>query len=192
MNVTLTYPFTEDKVRALRVGDRVLIQGQLVTARDRVHKFLFDGGKSPVDLKDGAIYHCGPVVVRKESDWLVRAAGPTTSMRQEAFTARLMEKLHVRVIIGKGGMGEGTRLACKKFGAVYLHAVGGAGSLLAARIAKVDGAHFLREFGPAEALWQLTVKDFEAVVSMDSNGRSLHRRVEAASARALKRLLEAA
>ena len=78
----IEYPFTLAKIRELEVGDTVNLSGRIFTGRDRLHKHLFESGKCPVDLKDGAIYHCGPVIVRQEGVWVVRAAGPTTSMRR--------------------------------------------------------------------------------------------------------------
>lgn len=185
----LEYPFTAAKVRELKVGETVSLSGRIFAGRDRLHKYLFEGGKSPVDLKDGAIYHCGPIVLRKEGVWVVLAAGPTTSMRHEAYMPGIIEQHHVRVIIGKGGMGEATRRACAKYGCVYLQAVGGAASLLASRIEEVGGVHFLKEFGAAEALRELVVRSFTAIVTIDARGQSLHKKVKATSKRALKKVL---
>ena len=186
----LEYPFALNKIRDLTVGQRVCISGKLFTGRDRLHKYLFDGGKSPVDLKDGAIYHAGPVAIRRDGVWVVKAAGPTTSMREEPYMAKIIEHYRVRVIIGKGGMGEATRNACAKYGCVYLQAVGGAASLLAESIKAVNSVSFLSEFGAAEALWELTVKGFRAVVTIDAAGRSLHKRIERSSRRVLEKVLK--
>jgi len=189
MAVELEHPFTADKVGALRMGQTVSLSGTVFTARDRLHRHLADGGDCPVNLGEGAVYHCGPVVVRREGVWSVRAAGPTTSLRHEAYMPGLIAKHRLRVIIGKGGMGEGTRAACARCGCVYLQAVGGAASLLAARVERVEAVHFLDEFGPAEALWVLQVRNFEAVVTIDAKGRSLHKRVKTVSKRALRNVL---
>ena len=189
MRRNLEYPYTVAKVRKLKTGQAISLSGRIFTGRDRLHKFLSDGGKSPVDLTNGALYHSGPVVIRKDGNWLVRAAGPTTSMRQERYMARLIEQHHVRVIIGKGGMGEATRHACAKFGCVYLQAVGGAGVVLADTVKQVAGVHFLREFGEAEAMWEMVVKGLKAVVTIDAHGRSLHKKVRISSRRALTRVL---
>ncbi|MDD4873153.1 MAG: FumA C-terminus/TtdB family hydratase beta subunit [Kiritimatiellae bacterium] len=186
----LEYPFTLAKIRDLNVGQRVTISGRLFTGRDRFHKYLFDGGKCPVDLKDGAIYHAGPVAIRREGVWVIRVAGPTTSMREEPYMSRIIEQHRVRVIIGKGGMGEMTRKACVKYGCVYLQAIGGAAGLLAESIKEVHGVHLLAEFGAAEALWDLTVKGFSAVVTIDASGKSLHRRIERSSKKALEKILK--
>lgn len=183
------YPFTLEQVRQLTMGDRVLISGRIFTGRDRLHRFLAQGGRLPVDLKAGAIYHCGPVVTRERGQWVVRAAGPTTSIREEPYMPEILRRRRLTVIIGKGGMGEGTRKACAKYGCVYLHAVGGAAQVLADRIERVVGVHFLDAFGATEAMWELIVKDFPVLVTMDARGRSLHERVAAQSGRNLQKVL---
>jgi fumarate hydratase class I len=185
----LVYPFTQAAVSELKVGDSVTLSGLVFTGRDRLHKFLFEGGKCPVSLKDGAVYHCGPIIIGTEGKWSVRAAGPTTSIRQEAFTPRILEQHGVRVIIGKGGMGEGTRQACAKFGCVYLQAVGGAAAVLAKTVQQVRGVHFLMEFGSAEAMWELVIKDMQGVVTMDARGQSLHKEILESSKHVLDALL---
>lgn len=186
----LEYPFTEEKVRALRVGEMVRVHGLVFTGRDRLHRFLAEGGTCPVDFHDGAIYHCGPVMVRREGNWMVRAAGPTTSVRQEPYMAQIIAEHKVRLIIGKGGMGEPTRKACREHGCAYVQTVGGAASLLASRIQRVLGQHYLREFGSADALWMLRVEGMEGVVTMDAAGKSLYRKVALASKRRMKELLQ--
>ena len=128
----LEAPFTEKKIRALRVGDRVEITGLIYTGRDAVHKYLHDGGKPPVDLKNSIIYHCGPVVRQdEEGKWHFVAAGPTTSIREEPYEAEVIAHFGLRGVIGKGGMGPNTLIACRKHGAVYFHAIGGAAQVLA-------------------------------------------------------------
>jgi fumarate hydratase class I len=189
MTKEIEYPFTLAKIRELKVGEAVSVSGRVFTGRDRIHKYLAYGGKCPVDLKDAAIYHAGPVAIRKEGVWVIRAAGPTTSMREEPYMAKIIEQHRVRMIIGKGGMGEATRKACVKYGCVYLQAVGGAASLLAQSIKEVHGVHFMGEYGATEALWDLTVKGFRAVVTIDASGRSLHRRIQRSSKKALARII---
>jgi tartrate/fumarate subfamily iron-sulfur-dependent hydro-lyase beta chain len=184
----LEAPFTEKKIRALKVGDRVEISGLLYTGRDAVHKYLHDGGQPPVDLKDSIIYHCGPVVVKEKGRWVVKAAGPTTSIREEPYQGPLMEQFGIRAVIGKGGMGPKTLKYCRKVGAVYLHAIGGAAQVLAERVVEVTGVHMADQFGAPEAIWEFVVEDFPAVVTMDSHGGSLHREVMATSRAALDEL----
>lgn len=169
----LVYPFTEKAVRALKVGDAVSITGRIYTGRDRFHKHFADGGKVPVDFTDGALYHCGPVVVRDGAGWRVVAAGPTTSVRENPYEPAFIAQSGVRLIIGKGGMNQETLAAMKRFGCVYIQAVGGAAAISAASIRKVAGVSLLKEFGAAEACWHFDVVDFRGVVAMDSRGRSL-------------------
>ena len=180
----LTAPFAEDAIRALKVGESVEISGIVFTGRDVVHKYLHEGGKLPsgVDLKGGIIYHCGPVVIKDEAgQWKVTAAGPTTSIREEPYQWQVIRDFGIRGVIGKGGMGDRTSAACKEYGAVYLHAIGGAAQVLAECVKRVRNVYFLQEFGSPEAIWELEVERFPAVVTMDSHGGSLHKEVMAAS-----------
>ena len=180
----LTTPISEEQIRTLKVGDSVAISGVVYTGRDAVHKYLHEGGELPegVNLEGGIIYHCGPVVVKDETgDWQVTAAGPTTSIREEPYQAGIMTKFGVRGVIGKGGMGPKTLAGCAENGGVYLHAIGGAAQVLAEHITQVRNVYFLEEFGSPEAIWELEVDQFPAVVTMDSHGKSLHAEVAEAS-----------
>ena len=175
--IRLTTPLTEDQARQLRVGDEVLLNGKLVLSRDIGHKYMKE--QKPEWLKpilDGmVIYHCGPVVKKNEDGtWSFVAAGPTTSIREEPYQADVIDTYKVRGVIGKGGMGKKTSDGLVKTGAVYFHATGGAGSLLAAQVRRVVDVHMLEEFGSPEAFWVIEVEDFPVVVTMDSHGGSLH------------------
>src|SRR5688572_28105736 len=190
--VQLSTPIAAEHVRALKVGDAVEISGILFTGRDAVHKYLHEGGKLPaeVNLRNGILYHCGPVVIKDEQGrWKVTAAGPTTSIREEPYQADIIEKFGLRGVIGKGGMGEKTLAACKQFGCVYLHAIGGAAQVLAECIKSVRGVYMMEQFGAPEAIWELEVENFPAVVTMDAHGNSLHREVFQSSAAALQQRL---
>ena len=187
--VALRFPFDERSVRSLKAGDAVSLTGRIYTGRDKFHKFFADGGALPVDFTDGALYHCGPVVVRDGAGWRVVAAGPTTSVRENPYEPGFIERSGVRVIIGKGGMDAATLAAMKRCGCVYIQAVGGAAALSAASVRKVAGVSLLDEFGAAEAVWHFDVEDFRGVVAMDAHGRSLFDEVRGASEAAFKSLV---
>ena len=185
---SLSAPFTAEKIRALKVGDAVELTGILYTGRDAVHKYLHEGGALPpeVNLRDGILYHCGPVVIKDANgEWKVTAAGPTTSIREEPYQWQVIRDFGLRGVIGKGGMGERTLDACQKYGCVYLHAIGGAAQVLAECIKKVRNVYMLEKFGAPEAIWELEVERFPVVVTMDSHGGSLHDQVLAESRKAL-------
>jgi len=181
--VALRTPISEEQVRALKVGDVVLLSGRAYTGRDAVHHHLMSHD-APVDLRGGVIYHCGPVVAKEGDGWRVTAAGPTTSIREEPYQADVIARNGVRVVIGKGGMGAKTSAGLQKSGAVYLNAIGGAAQFYARTIKSVDGVS-LMEFGTPEAMWHLTVEEFPAIVTMDAHGNSLHKDIELESAQAL-------
>jgi fumarate hydratase class I len=186
----LNYPFTKAQILDLKVGDMVLITGKLFTGRDAVHKRIHDGVKPPVDLKNQIIYHCGPVVLqdKKTKKYEVKAAGPTTSIREEPYQADVMRDYGIVGVIGKGGMGPKTLNGCKEFGCVYLHAIGGAAQVLAERINSVDNVYW-EDLGSPEAIWELSVTDFPVVVTMDAHGNSLHKEVLENSEAELKKYL---
>jgi fumarate hydratase, class I len=178
--ITLTAPITEEQIRQLKVGDVVRIDGMMYTGRDAIHKYLSDHD-SPVDLNGQIIYHCGPVMLKdEEGKWHVKAAGPTTSIREEPYQGDIMKKFGIRAVIGKGGMGAKTLAALQEHGGVYLNAIGGAAQYYADCIKSVEGVD-LMNFGIPEAMWHLNVEGFTAVVTMDSHGNSLHRDVEKSS-----------
>jgi len=186
--IQLIEPYTEENVRVLKMGDMVHVTGVVYTGRDAVHKYLHEGGKPPVALENQMIYHCGPVVIKEKGEWVVKAAGPTTSIREEPYQADLIEKYKLRAVIGKGGMGGKTLEACAKFGCVYLHAVGGAAQVLADCVTEVLGV-YLEQFGSPEAIWAFRVKEFPAVVTMDAHGNSLHAAVLEQSKERLKQFV---
>jgi fumarate hydratase class I len=184
--VILTPPLTEAQMRALRVGDVVLISGEMFTGRDNVHAYLMKN-PPPVDLNGAALYHCGPVMLKEGDRWMVKAAGPTTSIREEPYQADVIKRYGVRAVIGKGGMGPKTLAALKESGAVYLNGIGGAAQYYARTVQEVLDVHLL-EFGIPEAMWHLRVKDFAAIVTMDAHGNSLHAEVEEATGAVLAEL----
>jgi fumarate hydratase class I len=177
--IRLTTPLSDADVRRLRAGDIVLLSGTVFTGRDEVHKHLHKGGELDA-IKGGVIYHCGPVVLEESGTHRVVAAGPTTSIREEPYQADVIERFGVKAVIGKGGMGPKTLKACQDHGCVYLHGIGGAAQIYAQCVQSVENV-YLKHFGSPEAVWELTVKDFPAVVTMDAHGRSLHQEVADAS-----------
>ncbi|MDL1891788.1 fumarate hydratase [Sphingobacteriales bacterium CHB3] len=187
--VSLTTPLSEAQVRSLKVGDVVLLNGEMHMGRDMIHHHLMTHD-SPVDLNGAALYHCGPVALKENGKWVMGAAGPTTSIREEPYQGDIIKKFGIRAVIGKGGMGAKTLAALKDFGAVYLNAIGGAAQFYTKCITEVTGVDFLEEFGVPEAMWHITVKDFPAIVTMDAHGNSLHADVEKASAAELKKFAE--
>jgi fumarate hydratase class I len=189
---SLITPVSENAIRALKIGEEVTITGTLFTGRDAVHKYLHEGGQLPpgVNLKNGILYHCGPVVIKDEQgNWKCTAAGPTTSIREEPYQGQIIRDLNLRGVIGKGGMGDRTLAACKQYGCVYLHAVGGAAQVLAACIKRVRNVYMMETFGAPEAIWEFDVEAFPVVVTMDSHGNSLHKGVFAASQAELAKYL---
>lgn len=187
--VALEFPFEEKTVRGLRAGDAVSISGRIYTGRDRLHKWFADGKPLPVDFRDGALYHCGPVVVNTaDGGWRVVSAGPTTSIRENPYEPAFIAASGVRIVIGKGGMDAATLAAMKRHGCVYVQAVGGAGALYGDAVKNVAGVSMLKEFGAAEAVWHFDVVDFRGVVAMDAHGRSLFADVAKSSATTLKSL----
>ncbi|MDQ6704535.1 MAG: fumarate hydratase, partial [Acidobacteriota bacterium] len=187
--IVLMPPLTEETVRALKVGDMVLIRGDVYTGRDAVHAYLMKN-PPPVDLHGAILYHCGPVMLKEGDRWVVKAAGPTTSIREEPYQADVIRNYGVRAVIGKGGMGPKTLAALKECGAVYLNGIGGAAQYYARAIEKVVDVHLI-DFGIPEAMWHLRVNDFAAIVTMDAHGNSLHADVEKASGAALAALQNA-
>ena len=184
--VILTPPLSEAAVRALRVGDVVLLRGEVFTGRDNVHAYLMKN-PPPVDLRGAILYHCGPVMLKQGGEWVVKAAGPTTSSREEPYQGDIIRSYGVRAVVGKGGMGAKTLAALKDAGAVYLNAIGGAAQYYARAVERVLGVH-LMEFGIPEAMWHLRVHDFAAIVTMDAHGNSLHADVEKVTGEALAAL----
>jgi fumarate hydratase class I len=185
--VRLEPPLTEETVRALNVGDVVLINGPMVTGRDAAHHYLLHHD-SPTDLRGAILYHCGPVMLKDGNTWRTNAAGPTTSIREEPYEADIIKRFGLRAVMGKGGMGKKTLAALKEHGAVYLHAIGGAAQFYARCLPKVLGVHLLEELGVPEAMWVFEARDFLAIVTMDAHGNSLHEDVSAATGAELEKV----
>lgn len=190
----LNLPLSASDAAGLKAGDMVLLNGTIVTGRDRVHKYLVENKPKkedlPFDLAGAVLYHCGPVMKKTESGYQVVAAGPTTSMRVEMYEADVIRQYGLRGVMGKGGMGEKTLKALQEAGCVYFQTIGGAAAYLADRIVKTIGSWKLDEFGTTEAMWILEVKDFPAIVTMDSHGNSLHKEIEEISLQKFNQLIQ--
>jgi fumarate hydratase subunit beta len=202
---SLNMPLSDDTIRSLKVGDPVSLNGIMITGRDAAHKWMVDtfimktrqpqGDDLEVYeaikplLAGSVIYHCGPVVAGLDTkQYKFVAAGPTTSIREEPYQGMVMKHFNIKGVIGKGGMGPKTLAACQEVPGVYLHAIGGAASLIAQSVIHVLGVYKL-DFGVPEAMWVTEIKDFPVVVTMDSHGGSLHTKVEAHSKLRLQELL---
>ncbi|HIE30572.1 TPA: fumarate hydrolyase [Candidatus Poribacteria bacterium] len=201
--IRLNIPMTDEQIMNLKVGDVVGLNGVILTARDQAHKYFIetfiDSEKIPESeaelhqtlceiLRGGVIYHCGPIVKTIDDRWEFVAAGPTTSIREEPYQDRVIEYFGLKAVIGKGGMGARTLAACQKHRAVYLHAVGGAASLIAQSVKEVEDVYKL-EFGVPEAMWKIRVENFPATVTIDAHGNSLHQKIQEESRKILEAYL---
>jgi tartrate/fumarate subfamily iron-sulfur-dependent hydro-lyase beta chain len=163
---------TDEDFTKLKLGEKVLLNGTIFTARDKAHLFFLE--EDFEKIRGGVLYHCGPIIKGDE----VISAGPTTSERLSKYTPAVIEKYGIKAIIGKGGMNEDVLLALKGK-AVYLAAVGGAG-VIYAKSMKLKNV-YKKEFGMAEAIWEFEVKDFPVIVAMDAFGNSLYDEVKSES-----------
>lgn len=174
----LTTPLQEEDVRKLHTGDVVYISGHIFTSRDMAHlryKALLEQDEPlPKDFNGAAVFHAGPVALKKEDGtWQLNLIGPTTSIRMEPY-ADMVGKMGVRAVLGKGGMAEDTLRACGEYGYVYLQAAPGCAAKLAQGVVRIEDVNWL-EMGIPEALWDLETKDFgPLVVGMDSHGSSIY------------------
>lgn len=173
----LKTPISEGEIRKIKVNDVLYITGTIVTARDQAHRKALEHFKRreplPINLEGLAVFHCGPVVKKEGGEWVVVAAGPTTSTRMEIFEDEFIKNFGVRVVIGKGGMGVKTTDAMAKYGAVYGAFTGGAAILAAKAIKSVKRVEWL-DLGTPEAMWVFEVEDFGPLtVAIDTHGNNL-------------------
>ena len=173
MAVSITLPLTREKARELKAGDSCLLSGVIYTARDAAHKrlcALADEGKElPFPVKDATIYYVGPTPANPGQ--AIGSAGPTTSYRMDAYSPTLIA-LGETGMIGKGKRGPEVIAAMKEHGAVYFGAIGGCGALLS-RCIKSAKVVAYEDLG-AEAIRELVVENFPAVVIIDSQGNNLY------------------
>lgn len=170
-------PLNEEMVSGLKIGDEVLLNGVVYTARDRAHQKMAEtlslNSKLqtlnlPFDLKGAVIYYCGPTPAKPGQ--VIGSAGPTTSSRLDTYTPILLE-YGLKGTIGKGKRSKEVVEAMKKHKAVYFLATGGAGAFLSKRIKKAEIIAY-PELGP-EAVYRLEVEDFPVIVANDIYGNDL-------------------
>ncbi|MDY6029062.1 MAG: Fe-S-containing hydro-lyase [Acidaminococcaceae bacterium] len=170
----ITTPLTAATVKDLRAGDVVRISGYIYTARDAAHKRLTEamerGEALPIDLQDNVIYYVGPTPAKPGQ--IVGSAGPTTSGRMDKYTPAMLER-GMRGMIGKGLRSDEVIEACVKYGAVYFVAIGGAAAVIAESI-KGETMIAYEDLGP-EAIRRYEVKDFPAIVCVDSYGNDFYK-----------------
>lgn len=173
MKRRVNIPLTQQEVRAFKVGEELLLNGIMYTARDAAHKKLLEEleekGRMPISVENIALYYAGPAPSRPGE--VIGSCGPTTSGRMDAYAPRLIE-LGQSIMIGKGLRNKDVIESMKKYGAVYFTAIGGAGALLAKCIKEVECIAY-EELG-AEAIYKLVVEDFPVIVTIDTEGKDLY------------------
>ncbi|MDR3020362.1 MAG: FumA C-terminus/TtdB family hydratase beta subunit [Treponema sp.] len=174
MSKILQLPLDANDISALKIGDIFYLSGTIVTGRDEVYrKAVEDGIPFPVDLNGMANYHAGPIVRDGENGWELVSIGPTSSIRMEKWAADFIEKTGIKLMIGKGGMGEQTAAACRKFGAIHCVYPGGCAVLGASQIEKIENVYW-SELGMAECIWVLKANLLgPLIVSIDTSGENI-------------------
>ncbi|MBR6750936.1 MAG: L(+)-tartrate dehydratase subunit beta [Clostridia bacterium] len=174
MKKILTTPIKTEDLIDLRIGDVIYLTGTLVTCRDTGHKRrVLSNVKPKVDLQGGAVFHAGPIVKKTNDKWEMVSVGPTTSMRMEKYEKEFIEATGVKLIIGKGGMGEKTTKACIDNKVVHTVFPGGAAVVAASEVEEITDVEWL-DLGMPEAFWVLKVKEFgPLIVSIDTKGNNL-------------------
>lgn len=170
----LTTPIQASDLEGIKAGDIIYLNGHITTCRDVAHRRLVEYGRElPVDVRNGAILHAGPIVRDHGDDkFEMISVGPTTSMRMEKFEYEFVKQTGVRLIVGKGGMGPETTRACKDFGALHCVFPAGNAVLAATEVEEIESANW-RELGMPETLWTCRVKEFgPLIVSIDAEGNN--------------------
>ena len=171
----LITPVSAEDLKDIKVGDIVYLDGSMTTCRDVAHRRLVEEGRElPVDVRNNAIFHAGPIIRPLENDkFEMVSVGPTTSMRMEKFEYEFVKLTGVRVIIGKGGMKENTERACKEFGAIHCVFPAGNAVVAATEVEEIVRAEW-RDLGMPETLWNCRVKEFGPLsVSIDTQGNNM-------------------
>ena len=170
----LVTPVSAEDLKDIHIGDIVYLTGDITTCRDVAHRRVVEEGREiPVDVKNAAILHAGPIIrPLGEEKYEMVSVGPTTSMRMEKFEYEFVKETGVRVIIGKGGMKENTERACKEFGAIHCVFPAGNAVVAATEVEEIVRAEW-RDLGMPETLWNCRVKEFgPLIVSIDTEGNN--------------------
>ena len=172
----LTTPISAADLEDIKAGDIIYLTGHITTCRDVAHRRLVEyGRKLPVDVRDGAILHAGPIVRKVDGSddrYEMVSVGPTTSMRMEKFEYEFVKETGVRLIVGKGGMGPNTERACQEFKALHLVFPAGNAVLAATEVEEIESANW-KDLGMPETLWTCRVKEFgPLIVSIDTHGNN--------------------
>lgn len=171
----LTTPIKSEDLEDIKIGDIIYLNGYLITCRDVAHRRLIEENRSlPVDLNGLAIFHAGPIVREIEKNkFEMVSVGPTTSMRMEKFEKGFIKKTGVKLIVGKGGMGQNTVEACSEYKAMHVVFPAGNAVLAATKVEEIEDAEW-RDLGMPETLWINRVKEFgPLIVSIDIHGGNL-------------------
>ena len=171
----LTTPISAEDLKDIHAGDIVYLNGSMTTCRDVAHRRLVEEGRElPVNVRDAAIFHAGPIIRPLENDkFEMVSVGPTTSMRMESFEREFIEQTGVKLVVGKGGMGPLTEEGCQKFKALHVIFPAGCAVLAATQVEEIEEVHWT-ELGMPESLWVCRVKEFgPLIVSIDTHGNNL-------------------
>jgi fumarate hydratase subunit beta len=170
--IKLKLPNDTDKFSALKAGDLLMLSGEILTGRDAAHKRLFEclkeGKAPPVSLKGQTVYYVGPCF---GADGAITAAGPTTSMRMDAYAPALYD-FGVAATVGKGDRGEAVYEAVARNKGIYFAAIGGAGAIYGAAVKSYEACAY-QDLG-TEAIFKFQIEDFPVVVAIDSMGNSIY------------------
>ncbi|HIJ60397.1 MAG TPA: fumarate hydrolyase [Nitrospirae bacterium] len=180
--VRLNTPLNTEDILSLKLGEMVFINGIIFTGRYKVHRYLANEkppiSSMPFDLQGGVIYHCGPLLKKHDDNYSVLSAGPSTSSRVDLYQPEVIRTYNIKAIIGKGGMGINTIKAMQECKCIYLNTISGSAVYLANRIKKVIGGYKIDEFSDIEAMWAFEVEDFPAVLTIDTQGNTLHKNIK--------------
>ena len=171
----LTTPISAEDLKGIKIGDIIYLNGSMTTCRDVAHRRLVEEGRElPVDVRNNAIFHAGPIIRPLENDkFEMVSVGPTTSMRMESFEREFIEQTGVKLVVGKGGMGPLTEEGCQKFKALHVIFPAGCAVLAATQVEEIEEVHWTK-LGMPESLWVCRVKEFgPLIVSIDTHGNNL-------------------